>query len=254
MKVQNMENTIGLLNIEDKRYQRCATPEQVQDAAFATIDAVENNGEEARLTTNQNGQEARLVTNQNGLENRQATQTNASEARILENQNSHYTDRSVEANGWRNSDATRQEGRYNNEATTFFGIKNFEATKDGIKDLLVKSCADTASILTSQLHGFKDIELQAANNRHSIELDAAKNLAAVQMTATINAAAIAKQVAECCCENKTLILEQSAMVKALFTDTENNRLRDALAAEREEKLFVKLRSTLTPAPIATVSL
>jgi len=146
----------------------------------------------------------------------------------------------------------------------------------GYKDGLLQASSNTSSLQASIASGVcgiekelafikGSIELQAANNRASIELDAAKNLAQIQLSATIhakdaaltaaqNASMLAQKIAECCCENKALILESSNKTDNLVRSLEENRLRDARQREHEELVALRLRSSLCPPPVAAVSL
>lgn len=122
------------------------------------------------------------------------------------------------------------------------------------KQLLLQNCADTASIKAEMGMHFKDILLQNAENAKDAALTACTNAKDAIILADRHAAEIARQVAECCCENKALILETSHKTEDLVRKLDEQRVRDELSRTREELLALRVRSTLTPAPVASIAL
>lgn len=140
------------------------------------------------------------------------------------------------------------------------------------KQLLLQNCGDTDRILSQSAFHFKDILLQNCNDTASIKMqaeihakDAAlaardlihladKNTAAIQIEALKNKEELARQIAECCCENKALILETSHKTEDLVRKLDEQRLRDELAKAREELIGLRIRSTLPPALVGSVNL
>lgn len=125
---------------------------------------------------------------------------------------------------------------------------------DDTKQLLLQNCGDTASIKAEMGAHFKDLLLQAAENAKDAALTACINSKDAVILADRHAAEIARQVAECCCENKALILETSHKTEDLVRKLDEQRVRDELAKTREELIALRVRSTLVPAPVASVSL
>lgn len=242
----------------------CATADNVENIGLANLNSTEENGAESRLVTCQNGAEARLVTAENG-----------SEARLVTNQNGMQTRDAIHWNGMESRlteqhtssnilEQVRDFGLYLGQKVDFFGLKNLEATKDSSKDIMMQACENVKDVLMSQMQGFKEVEVQAANNKACLELQAAKNTADLQMTATINAKDAAmtacinksdleKQIAECCCENKTMILEQTNQIEKLMLKLDETRVRDELQKTRTELEILKLRATLLPTLVPAVS-
>jgi len=89
----------------------------------------------------------------------------------------------------------------------------------------------------------KEIALSAVLNAKDAELSAVKN-----------AAAIAKQLAECCCEQKELTRFEGEKTRQLLLSQKEQDLRDARQREHEELVALRLRSSLLPPPVAAVSL
>lgn len=221
--------------------------------------------------TNQNGAEGRLVTNQNGSEGRLHTNVNGSEGRLVTNQNGSEGRSATEKFGFANLDATHKEGfetrenvdRFglrNNDATQFFGLKNLEATKDALKDTLISNKEDLKNVLISHKDDIKDLLISNKNDfKESIlkscqvEKDMLLQFKDAQLIAMQNKADLAREIAECCCENKALILEQATKTDLLIRQLDENRVRDELAKAREELIALRLRASLTPALTPAVS-
>lgn len=289
----------GVKIVESNKH--CVTPEQVQllsnnmDANSNGIrDSINAVGHHADGTAqriglagidhaNQNGVEGRVVTNQNGIDTRGSVERNGLEERLNANRNADHINDTVQRNaaeermnvrheGNRNQDSTEKFGFFNAKETQLFGLKNFEATKDGVKDLFVESVRSTDRIVCNDNANAKEIVLQAANNAAlmqkamcdlqlqqakdtaAIQLEAAKNTAKIELDAARHAADLARQIAECCCENKALIIEKANQTDNLMRQLEENRLRDARQREHEELVALRLRASLLPALTPAVTI
>lgn len=133
------------------------------------------------------------------------------------------------------------------------------------KDILLKSCADTASIKDQSASQFKDILLQNAANAKDAAVTACNNVkdliilgdkhySQIQIEALKNKEELARQIAECCCENKALLLETSHQTQDVVRKLDEQRLRDELARTREELIALRLRATLPPPLTGTIPL
>lgn len=243
---------------------------------------VNQNGLEGRSTTNVNGVEGRVVTNQNGLEGRSVTERNAGEIRGSIERNGHEIRQSVHKEGHETREDVEKFGFHNASKIDFFGMKNFEATKDSLKDLLLQACGNTDRIICNDNSNAKEIVLQAANNTSAIQsklchielnqakdtaaiqLEAAKNFGAIQLEASKNkcaieldaarhAADLAKQIAECCCEQKELTREKADETQRLILKLDEQRVRDQLRKTEGELEALKLRASLLPPLIPAVA-
>lgn len=167
----------------------------------------------------------------------------------------------------RNADKTQAE-------VERFGLSELEAIRsserylyagmsDNARDILLKSCADTSSIKDQSANQFKDILLQnceiakdaavtACTNVKDLIILGDKHYAQIQIEALRNKEELARQIAECCCEQKALTLETSHHTQDLIRKLDEQRVRDELAKTREELNTVRLRATLLPAPVASV--
>lgn len=140
------------------------------------------------------------------------------------------------------------------------------------KQLLLQACNNTDKVLSQSASQFKDILLQNCNDTAAIKMqaeilgkDAAlaardlmhqadKNTAAIQMEAFRHKEELARQIAECCCEQKALVLETSHHTQDLIRKLDEQRVRDELAKTREELIALRVRSTLTPPLVGSVPL
>lgn len=166
------------------------------------------------------------------------------------------------------SSSVERMGLYNAGVTERFGLSELEAIhasekylfagmSENVKDILLKSCADTASIKDQSANQFKDILLQNAENAKDAAVTACTNVkdliilgdkhyAQIQIEALRNKEDLARQIAECCCENKALLLETSHQTQDVIRKLDEQRVRDELARTREELIALRVRATLTP--------
>lgn len=140
------------------------------------------------------------------------------------------------------------------------------------KQILLQNCSDSEKILSQMSCNFKDMLLQNCNDTSSIKMqaeiharDAAlfhkdlmhqadKNTYAIQLEAFKHHETLARQLAECCCENKALILESSHKTEDLIRNLDEQRVRDELAKTREELIALRVRSTLAPSLVGAIPL
>lgn len=163
------------------------------------------------------------------------------------------------------------------------GRDNLVSSKDALKDILIQNCDNADKVLSNQNSNFRDIILQAATDTAALQLAAANNTAALQMSMCANTAAIqleatknaaaqalaicetqraadchaaklAAQIAECCCENKQLIIEKANATDQLIRQLADDQLRDKLNCAREELAALKLRASLAPPLTAAVTM
>lgn len=128
--------------------------------------------------------------------------------------------------------------------------KVMHQSAEHLKDLLLQNCHDTASIkMQAEVLG-KDAALAARDLMHQAD----KNTAAIQLEAFRHKDDLARQIAECCCEQKALTLETSHHTQDLVRKLDEQRLRDELAKTREELIALRVRSTLSPSLVASVPL
>ncbi len=115
----------------------------------------------------------------------------------------------------------------------------FVELKDGNKDLLLQACGNA-----------KDAALAARDLMHQAD----KNTAAIQLEAFRHKEDLARQIAECCCEQKALTIEKSNETQQLVRELDKERIRDELAKTREELIALRVRATLSPPLVGTVPL
>lgn len=122
-------------------------------------------------------------------------------------------------------------------------LLEFERTKllinANAKDALLQACGNA-----------KDAALAARDLMHQAD----KNTAAIQLEAFRHKEELARQIAECCCEQKALTLETSHRTQDVIREVEDRRVRDELARTREELIALRVRSTLLPTLTGTVPL
>lgn len=85
-----------------------------------------------------------------------------------------------------------------------------------------------------------EILLDACKNTHALTLQAAENASRAQLQASENAARASRELAECCCKLEGVIASGNAATQALIRDTEQGRLRDALAAKDQQLLLLQI--------------
>lgn len=193
------------------------------------------------------------------------------------------TQNDVERFGLSNRDAIERESRHldasierqayrTQEELEKFGLRSIESTHSAEKylyagmsanarEILLKMCDDTASIKTQSASQFKDLLMQNCQDAKDAALaardlmhQADKNTSAIQLEAFRHKEELARQIAECCCEQKSLTIEKANDTQQLLRELDKERIRDELAKTREELIALRVRSTLTPALVGSVPL
>lgn len=146
----------------------------------------------------------------------------------------------------------------------------------GVKDIQLQACRDTDSIKSQGADQFKDVLLQNASNASAVALQNALNAKDAEISrvgnakdaalaaavnferlygqADRNTAALQASLAECCCEQKELIIERTGRTEGLIRQLDEDRVREELRFAREELTALRLRASLAPPPVAAVAL
>lgn len=259
---------VGLESIASSQRIGLAADGTAQRMAIAELDAI---GKVSNEVCGSSRDEI-AATERMGLENLRASER-AGDRAVSSNERlglfnnsaiertSDKTQGEVERFGLRELDAINSTEKYlyagmsqNTKDLLMFNASEFERVKlqsaENTKDLLLKSCADTESIkMQAEIHA-KDAALAARDLMHQGD----KNTAAIQLEAFRHKEELARQIAECCCEQKTLTLETSHHTQELVRKLDEQRVRDELARTREELIALRLRATLTPAPVAAITI
>lgn len=265
-----------------------------QRSGDKAVASVERFGLENLHASERAGDKSISATERMGLHNNSAIERTADKTQGTVAFTSDKTQDEVEKFGFRELDAINGAEKYlyagmsqNAKDILLFNANEFQRVKlqaaentasiqqslcNDTKDLLLQACNNTDKILSHSASQFKDILLQNCNDTASIKMqaeihakDAAlaardlmhqadKNTCAIQMDALRNKEELARQLAECCCENKALILETSHKTESLVLKLDEQRVRDELAKTREELLALRIRATLPPPPVASISL
>ena len=151
----------------------------------------------------------------------------------------------------------------------------------GVKDIQLQACSDTDDINSQSANQFKDSLLQAAAIAKDAAVDAAVNASAVALQNTLNAkdaeisrtinakdaalaaavnfeklfgqadrntAALQASIAECCCEQKELVIERTGHTDALIRALDEGRVKDQLQEAR-----LKILALENKIPFVTVA-
>ncbi len=120
---------------------------------------------------------------------------------------------------------------------------NFRYVSDKLCSVELNQAKDTAAI-----------QLEAAKNFAVVQLEAAKNKCAIELDAARHAAELAKQIAECCCEQKELTRQMADDTQRLILKLDEQRVRDQLRKTEGELETLKLRASLLPQLVPAVTL
>jgi hypothetical protein len=183
---------------------------------------------------------------------------------------------SVERLGLFNAGVTERNADKTQAEVERFGLSELEAIRNAekylfagmsqnAKDILLKSCADTSSIKDQSASQFKDLLLQNAENAKDAAITACTNVkdliilgdkhySQIQIEALKNKEELARQIAECCCEQKALTIEKANDTQQLVRELDKERLRDELAKTREELIALRVRATLPPALTGSITI
>lgn len=195
--------------------------------------------------------------------------------RDIHQADNHVSD-SVERQGLFNAGVTERNAEKTQAEIERFGLSELEAIRASerylfagmsanAREILLKSCADTSSIKDQSASQFKDLLLQNAENAKDAAVTACTNVkdliilgdkhyAAIQIEALRNKEELARQIAECCCEQKALMLETSHITQDLIRKLDEQRVRDELVKTQQELIALRMRSTLTPPLVGSVPL
>lgn len=178
----------------------------------------------------------------------------------------------VERMGLFNAGVTERNADKTQAEVERFGLSELEAIRgtekylfagisSNAREILLKSCADTSSIKDQSANQFKDLLLQSCANAKDAALAARdiihlsdKNTAAIQLEAFRHKEELARQIAECCCEQKALTIEKAAQTQDLIRESDKERLRDERDKLREELIALRVRATLLPPLTGTIPL
>lgn len=187
------------------------------------------------------------------LHNNDSIERSADKTQGVVQKESHRTQDELEKFGFRELDAIQNSERavWNAEKYLYAGMSQnakdtlleFERTKllinANAKDALLQACGNA-----------KDAALAARDLMHQAD----KNTAAIQLEAFRHKEDLARQIAECCCEQKSLTLETSHATQDLVRKLDEQRVRDELAKTREELIALRVRASLSPVPVASIPL
>lgn len=219
--------------------------------------SVERHGLYNAGVTERNADKTQAEVERFGLFNNAAIERNGDKTQGVVQSESHRTQSEVEKFGFRELDAIHGAEKY-----LYAGMSQnakemlveFERTKlrmdSNTKDILMQNCHDTASIkMQAEVHA-KDAALAARDLMHQAD----KNTAAIQLEAFRHKEELARQIAECCCEQKALTLETSHKTQDVVREVEDRRVRDELARTREELIALRVRASLLPPLTGSVPL
>lgn len=99
------------------------------------------------------------------------------------------------------------------------------------------------SVKLEMCHFAGQLSKQMGENLAQITLRVADSTNAIQVESLKNAAMMSKEMAECCCEIKELIIERTARTNELVQQSEANRIRDDLERANQENLLLKIKSS-----------
>lgn len=186
------------------------------------------------------------VIERNGLHNNDSIERSADKTQSVVQKEAHRTQDELEKFGFRELEAINSAEKY-----LYAGMSQnakemlleFERTKllinANAKDALLQACGNA-----------KDAALAARDLMHQAD----KNTAAIQLEAFRHKEELARQIAECCCEQKALTLETSHKTQDVIREVEDRRVRDELARTREELIALRVRASLAPPLTGTIPL
>lgn len=216
-----------------------------QRMAIAELDAIGRVGDDVcdssrDIMRDLHGMDNHLsgVVERHGLHNNDSIERSSDKTQGVVQSEAHRTQDELEKFGFRELDAINSAEKYlfagmtQNAKET---LLEFERTKllinANAKDALLQACGNA-----------KDAALAARDLMHQAD----KNTAAIQLEAFRHKEELARQIAECCCEQKALTLETSHATQDLIRKLDEQRIRDELAKTREELIALRVRATLAP--------
>lgn len=237
---------------------------EVCDSSRDVIAATERLGLENLRASERAGDRAVNSSERMGLFNNSSIERTADKTQDTVERSSYKTQDEVEKFGFRELDAINcvEKSVHGAERYLYAGMSQnakdmlleFERTKLHMKD-------DHREILLNIKDGNKDLLLQNCSNAKDAALTARdlmhqadKNTSAIQIEALKNKEELARQIAECCCEQKELTREKANETQQLIRELDKERIRDELAKTREELIALRVRATLTPPLVGSVPL
>lgn len=269
----NVEKLTINMKKENSMINDCSIAREstVTDMGIAGINATENVGLAADATAQRgfnhaDGTAQRMALAELGAIDRVGDEVCDSSRDILRDihQADNHVSGSIERHSLFNAGVTERNADKTQAEVERFGLSELEAIRASerylfagmsanAREILLKSCADTSSIKDQSASQFKDLLLQNCDNAKDAALaardlmhQADKNTAAIQLEAFRHKEELARQIAECCCEQKALTLETSHANQDLIRKLDEQRIRDELAKTREELIALRVRATLTP--------
>lgn len=238
------------LIVDDKDRLYCRNNDEVLNRVSTAAENVMNNdnsnAHDAGARAERVGFAGISATERNGAESRGNSHLNSMEARILAREEGHES---------------RDQIRRSEDAIERFGLKNLEATKDSLKDILISTKDDLKNVLISQKDDLKDLLISTKNDfkdvllkNCQIEKDMLLQFKDAQLIAMQNKADLQRQIAECCCENKALIIEKANDTDSLIRKLDEDRVRDQLRKAQGELEALRLRASLLPPLTPAVTL
>jgi len=112
---------------------------------------------------------------------------------------------------------------------TVVGFKDAQATAYQIEGRTALDAAkNVASLGLQATTNANALSVEATKNFYALDVAATKNASAAQLEAQKNAAAAAMQLAECCCELKSLITAEGVSTRGLANEIEARRVQNEL--------------------------
>lgn len=278
LNVKNVEN-VNINLSKEKLMNDCtiARESTVTDLGIAGINATENVGLAADATAQRgfnhaDGTAQRMAIAELdaiGRVGEEVCDSSGDILRDIHNADNHLSG-SVERMGLFNAGVTERNADKTQAEVERFGLSELEAIRGSEKylfagmsanarEILLKSCADTSSIKEQSASQFKDLLLQNAQSAKEAALAACqlghqadKNTAAIQLEAFRHKEELARQIAECCCEQKALTIEKASETQQLMRDFDKERIKDERDKLREELIALRIRSTLPPPLVGSV--
>lgn len=102
------------------------------------------------------------------------------------------------------------------------------AVQAGFKDAAATAYQVEGRALLEAAKNANTLGIQATNNFNLLNVEMVKNAAAAELSARTIAAEAARQLAECCCELKALVSNESRQTRDLITANETQNLRDKI--------------------------
>ena len=248
---------LSLENLNATRDEGAEGRDTTEQFGFQELNSIERHGDAAVSQTVASAADTRSEIERFGFQNLGSTQ-HASDLGITA---TNAARSASEAYGYRNVIATKDAEKEileaicgSNAGMSAVAREILMQAAGNAKDLLLQACGDTASIKSQSASEFKDILLQNATNAAAVavqntlnakdaEISAVSNAKDAALVAAVNfeklfgqadrnTAALQASIAECCCENKSLIRETSSHTDALIRALDEGRVKEELLTAR----------------------